>query len=137
MLSYYWFKCTFAGLSQGDTEGLPPFVRPSPLPWRWSIGFITTLWTIRHLLNHRLCHVLWSLCLPWQRLYIIPMVAWHQESMNLLTLEGNHIIHCGVFSNFLIIWTKVPPTQINLVPWFGFHSIVCTRVLIGLLANDM
>jgi hypothetical protein len=33
--------------------------------------------------------------------------------MSLSTPEGNRTIHCGVFSNFLIIWAKVPAARIR------------------------
>jgi hypothetical protein len=44
------------GFPQGDTEGLPPFVRPSPPPWGWSTGFIATPRTMGRLPNHRHPH---------------------------------------------------------------------------------
>ncbi len=118
---YYCFKSTFARLS--------------PPPWGWSTGFVATPRTIGRLPNHQFCLALWSLCLPWRRLDTIPMVAQHQESMSLSTPKGNHTIHCGVFSNFLIIWAKVLAARINFAPWPRFHSILCTHVPTGILAN--
>jgi hypothetical protein len=74
------------GFPQGDTEGLPPFVRPSPPPWGWSTGFIATPRTMGRLPNHRLFPAFLSLRAPWLEFEIIPIygnLIYSRESMSL------------------------------------------------------
>ena len=127
------------GFPQGETEGLPPFVRPSPPPWGWSTGFIATPRTKGRLPNHRLCTAFLSLRAPWLGLETLPIVARHRESMSFSTPEGGRTSlreSVGGAGSFIIL-AKVPAARAGFAPWPGWHSISCTHVPIRISVNGM
>src|SRR6266498_5915091 len=121
------------GLPHGVTGWRPPDVLPSPPPWGWSTGFMTTPRTVGRLPFQRIRPALPQLMLDCSALPTSPTVARHRTSTLRISPDGIRSWACG--PSLATSWTLDPADRAIFAPPPGRSSMACTTVPTGMLRS--
>ncbi|KAL6492077.1 hypothetical protein OROGR_033776 [Orobanche gracilis] len=109
---------------------LPIGALPSPPPWGWSIGFITTPLTTGRLPNQRLDPALPKLLSFALTFPTCPIVAEQFLYIKRTSPEGN--FNVAQFPSFAISFATAPAALTNCPPFPSVISILCMAVPKGI-----
>src|SRR5215218_8503974 len=122
-----------SGLPHGETGWRPPEVLPSPPPWGWSTGFITTPRTVGRLPFQRIRPALPQLMFDCSPLPTSPSVARQRTSTIRTSPDG--IRRVAIRPSLATSWTLAPAERAIFAPPPGRSSTACTVEPTGMLRS--